>query len=200
VYALLYREQMRLRGMPYIMAESAYENERNVTTQFLRRQAYWSLTSGACGHYFGNRDTWQINDKWKLAITSPGAETMKVFGAFAQSIPWYDLQPDWSHSIIVGGRGYFNGTTDPGGEDYVTAAMTGDAKMMIAYLPTSREVTVNAARFDGHKLTARWFDPSNGKYYNVSHSFTNEGVIRMSPPSRVNSGGFDDWVLIVEAL
>ncbi len=68
VYGQIYNETLRNNYIPYVMLESAYEYERNETTQTLRRQAYWSLLSGASGHFFGNRDIWMMNDNWHNAL------------------------------------------------------------------------------------------------------------------------------------
>ena len=197
VYGQIYREKLRNKRMPFIMSESAYENERNESTQTLRRQAYWSLLSGAGGHIFGNRDLWEMNKYWPKALNTPGNKSMQHFQAFVKTIPWYMMEADWQHLLFVSGRGIFNGGTDPGGEDYATAAFATDKSVAVIYLPTFRKVCANMERFKG-KVAAKWFDPSNGKYLHIQKTFLNNGMACFIPPTETNSQGFEDWVLISE--
>ncbi len=198
VYKMMYDEWYNNYHMPYFLIESAYEDERFATTQIIRRQAWWSLLSGASGEIFGQRDIYQMNDDWKKAINEPGSESMKILAMFAESIPWYKLKPDWAHSFFVSGRGTFNSTMNPGGEDYATGAFNPDSSLAILYMPSYREVGVNMSRFK-HTVTAKWFDPSSGNYKNTSSSFLNKDVEYFNPPSFKNAKGFDDWVLVLES-
>lgn len=195
VYTQLYEESIRNRRIPFIMFESAYEYERGETTQILRRQAYWSLLGGASGHIFGNRDLWRMNENWANAMNTPGNESMIIFHSFLKNIPWNQLQPDWMHSVFPSGRGTFNPTKYPGGEDYATAAFTAEGTLGIIYLPTYRTVSVNLERFKG-PVQVEWFDPSTGTY-SASRRFKNSGVAYLDPPSKLNGKGFEDWVLVV---
>ena len=197
VYTQLYEEGVRNHTIPHIMFESTYEYERGETTQMLRRQAYWSVLGGSSGHLFGNRDLWRMNKNWPNAVNTPGNESMVIFHSFVNSIPWYQLQPDWMHTLFPSGRGTFNSGKYPGGEDYATGAFTPDGALGIIYLPTYRTVSVNLARFKG-PVKAQWFDPSNGTY-SSSTTFKNSGVAYLDPPSKLNGKGFDDWVLIVKS-
>lgn len=197
VYGQIYREKLRNNRMPYIMAESAYEFERNENTQTLRRQGYWSLLSGACGHFFGNRDVWVMNKNWESALHSAGHQSMQIFNAFVLSIPWNKMVPDWEHLVFISGRGTFNGGTDPGGEDYATASFASDHSMGIIYLPSARKIGVNLERFS-RTLKVKWFDPSNGSYSVLPKTYPNKGIYYFEPPNSKNSKGFGDWVLVIE--
>jgi hypothetical protein len=198
VYGQMYNEKQKNNRMPFIMAESAYEYERNETTQTLRRQAYWSLLSGACGHFFGNRDIWMMNENWPGALNTPGNKSMVIFHSFVDKIPWQKLVPDWQHMFFVSGRGDFNGDTSPGGDDYATAAYTKDGKFAVIYMPTCRKVSVNLQRFSV-PVKAAWLDPSGGEYKAVDKVYNNAGVEYFEPPAFKNNQGFDDWVLILES-
>ncbi len=197
VYAQLYQENLRNKRMPVIMSESTYEYEWNETTQFLRRQAYWALLSGTSGHIFGNRDTWTMNKNWPNALNTPGNQSMQIFHSFISTIPWQKLEPDWGHTVFTGGRGNFNNSTYPGGEDYATGAFSKDEGLAIIYLPTYRTISVNMQRFKS-PVVAKWFDPSTGKYTVVPGTFKNNASSYFTPPSRINGKSFDDWVLILE--
>lgn len=199
VYGQIYHEKERNKRMPYIMSESAYEYERNENTQVIRRQAYWALLSGAGGHFFGNRDLWMMNDKWKDALNTPGNMSMQVFHSFVQNIRWYDLQPDWQHLVFISGRGTFNGGTQPGGEDYATAAISKDGLTGIIYMPTVRKIAVNMERFNSY-MRASWFDPSDGRYREAGAGLANKGIQYFTPPLARNNQGFEDWVLVLQPV
>jgi hypothetical protein len=197
VYGEIYNEKLRNKKMPFIMAESAYEYERNETTQTLRRQAYWSLLGGACGHFFGNRDIWMMNENWPHALNTPGNKSMAVFHSFADKIPWQKLMPDWQHMFFVSGRGDFNAGTLPGGDDYATGAYTADGKFAAIYIPTFRRVGVNMERFS-LPVKAVWLDPFSGEYKTMDRIYNNTGIQYFEPPVFNNKQGFDDWVLLFE--
>ena len=82
--------------------------------------------------------------------------------------------------------------------DYLTAAQTPDGKLVMAYMPSTRTVTVDMTKLAG-PVTARWYDPSNGVYTPIRGSpFTNTGSRQFTPTGR-NSDGDGDWVLVLEA-
>ncbi len=197
VYDMFYREMLNNYKIPSVLAESAYEDERHTTTQMIRRQAYWSLLSGSSGHIFGNRDIWRLNDNWVNAMSKPGTESMRIFHAFVETIPWYNMKADWAHSVFTTGRGSFNATILPGGEDYATGGISYDSSVAVLYMPTARRVCVNMQRFR-KPATAKWFDPSSGIYHSIPGNFKQAGVAYFTPPV-LNKKGFDDWVLIVSS-
>lgn len=197
VYSIFFHEWQKDVKMPVFLGESAYEYERSETTQTLRRQAYWSLLSGASGQFFGQKDIWSFGKAWKKGLNTPGVQSMEIFGSFVQSIPWYKMQPDWTELVFVSGRGQFNGGTNAGGNDYATAMVSDDKNIGVIYIPDFRTVGINMGRFLD-AVTAQWFDPSNGTYTNVKGTFDNNGVQYFSPPKRKNHQGFEDWVLIVK--
>ncbi|MEP7141415.1 MAG: DUF4038 domain-containing protein [Ferruginibacter sp.] len=199
VYGQIYNEKLRNDRIPFIMSESAYEYERNETTQTLRRQAYWALLSGASGHFFGNRDIWMMNKNWRQALNTPGNKSMQVFHSLIQHIPWYNMDPDWQHLVFISGRGAFNAGTAPGGEEYATGAFAKDNSVAVLYLPGYRKVGVNLERFK-NQITIKWLDPSNGNYIALKKKFNNKSVEYFTPPFLKNSQGFEDWVLIVETI
>jgi hypothetical protein len=198
VYGQIHQETLRNKRMPYVMFESAYEYERGETTQTIRRQAWWALLSGVSGHFFGNRDVWMMNDNWLNMLNTPATKSMQVFHDAVNRIPWQDLEPDWQHTVFVSGRGHFNEGTSPGGEDYATAAISHDGRLGILYLPEARSVGVNLSRFAG-PVTVSWMDPFNGKKIITTNKVMNQGYGRWSPPTVLNSQGFEDWVLFIES-
>lgn len=199
VYGQIYHEKLRNTRMPHVMSESVYEYEQGETTQTLRRQAYWAYLSGACGHFFGNRDIWTMNAQWKNALQTPGTQSMAVFHDFVQKYAWYAFQPDWHHLVFVSGRGEFNSGTAPGGDEYATSSITRDGSAALLYLPTYRKVGVNLTRFPG-PVSVTWFDPTNGRYQTSKKPYPNKGIAYVEPPAFHNQQDFDDWVLILTTV
>ena len=75
--------------------------------------------------------------------------------------------------------------------DYASAAITSDNTTMVAYLPTSRAVTVNMAKFAGSNVTARWYNPINGAWTTIG-TYAASGSRSFTPSS-------GDWVLLLSA-
>ena len=79
--------------MPVLFLEEHYEYE-NLGGEFgtpnvLRRQEYWSLTSGAlAGHMYGNHYTWTFTSGWQYLQTKG---VRQYFKNFFSSGNWYNL-------------------------------------------------------------------------------------------------------------
>jgi hypothetical protein len=176
---------------PAFLAESGYEGESNDgrggSPCRIRRQAYWSILSGACGHLYGSA-AWTMKPIWKEWMDSPGATQMSHFGRFFQSIDWHRLVPDFGRSIITDGC--------EEGSTLATTAWIPDGSLAVAYLPTARRIEVDLSRFNG-KIQAQWFDPTTGKYAPVAESpFDNKGTCRLMTPEK-NAAGDGDIVLVL---
>jgi Putative collagen-binding domain of a collagenase len=131
----------------------------------------------------------------------------------------YDLIPDQTHSLNIGGlTAYFGNRSErPTGlwklfayfkrftgfgsittNTHATSARTSDGSLVMTYMPTIRTVMVDMSKLAG-LTSARWFDPTNGTYVAIDGSpFRNVGNRRFTPP-RNNSAGDGDWVLVLEA-
>ena len=95
---------------------------------------------------------------------------------------------------MITDKGFVGGVD---GNDYATAARTGDGSLVVAYLPTRRTVTIDMTRLSG-PIKARWFDPSNGAYTAIAGSpLANTGSRSFTPPGN-NHDGDGDWVLALE--
>ena len=189
----------RPERMPFFLIESAYENEHEATEQRLRAQAYQAVLSGAAGQVFGNNPIWHFDGPglypapvtWQQALGSRGAQSMTHLRALLTSLPWWLLQPDLDHTLLTDG---------PGPEDQrAVAARTADRSLAIAYLPDSREITVDLAQFAGPDVAARWYDPAEGRFFTVAGApFPATGRRGFSPETN-NSSGFYDWALVLES-
>ena len=196
------------------------------STQNLRRQEYWTMLSGATGQLYGSAYTWQLQRGWKTNLDTPGVIQLRYMKDLFISKRWYDLIPDQTHTVVTSGYGgpsclVGKVVADIGKKpsfilDFLvrirkysalgsittstcaTAARTSDGSLVIAYLPTTRTITVDMSKL-ASMATARWYDPTNGAYVNIDGSpVANMGSRKFTPP-RSNSSGDGDWVLVLEA-
>ena len=95
---------------PVFMVEANYEFENNsggpaTTNETLRRQEYWSLTSGVTGQLYGNHYTWTLPPDWKSQLDTKAVVQLGYFQNLVNSIAWYNLVPDQTHTILTAGYG-----------------------------------------------------------------------------------------------
>jgi hypothetical protein len=202
-YAQVLKGYNRTPPAPVFLVEATYEFEHDCTPVILRRQEYWTLLSGATGQVYGNGFIWPFKAGWKEHLDTPGAAQMAYVKALFERHAWYDLAPDQSHTVVTAGYGTFDGTSSDANRfvmksDYVTAARTPDGRLVMAYLPTLRAVTVDMTKLRG-RVRARWYDPSRGIYVPIAGSpFLNSGSRDFTPPGK-NGDGDEDWVLALDA-
>jgi hypothetical protein len=198
-YGEVQKEYARPDHLPVFMVEANYEGENSYTgPQTLRRQEYWSLLSGAAGQLYGNKYTWPFLEGWQRYLDTVGSRQFTYVTNLFAPRRWFDLVPDTDHEIVVSGYGdrSYHGSVNENG--YVTAAGTPDGKLVIAYLPASRPVTVDLSKLSG-PVRAEWYDPAAGTYAPVDGSpFANAGARSFAPPGR-NQDGDGDWVLVLTA-
>ena len=176
--------------MPYFLIEAAYENEHSSTQQQLRAQSYWTVLSGGIGHIFGNCPVWHFDSApgwcnpsgWKNQMSSQGHRNLSYFHDLFVSRRWELLIPDTGHKALT--AGYSSSTS------YAAAAYCSDSSSVIAYLPSSRSVTVDLSMVGGDSAAVWWYNPSNGSYSrNGTYARTSRSF---TPP------GSGDWVLVVD--
>jgi chitodextrinase len=201
-YAQVLADYDRPNALPTFLVEANYEFEHNAadegTPNILRRQAYWSLLSGAAGQLYGNHYTWPFADGWQSHLDTPGSLQMGYVNFLFASRRWYDLVPDQDHTVVTAGYGTFADGGALGDNDYLTAARTPDGALVMAYMPTVRTITVDMSRLAAPAY-ASWYDPANGTFTAISGSpLVNTGTRTLTPPGS-NSAGDGDWVLVLEA-
>lgn len=175
----------------------------------LREQMYWTMTSGASGHVWGNTHvnhsdttspTWQ--SQLNTTATTQVAMLTKVFG----QLQWWKLVPDTSHKIVTAGFG----AASPNNENlcnssYATAAWVPDSTtptlgaQAIVYTPvaaTSTPLSVNMAMFS-KTMSASWYDPTTGNSTSIG-SIANSGSHNFTTPSGTHPDGTNDWVLVLQ--
>ena len=117
---------------------------------------------------------------------------------FFREHEWFRLVPDQEHETVTTGYGEFATSGALNENDYATAARTPDGRLVIAYVPDIRPVTVDMTRLSG-PAEARWYDPTRGKFTPVRGSpLPNAGTRQFVPPGE-NADGDGDWVLVLSA-
>ena len=143
--------------MPFLLFESTYEGEHNASRVQIRRQAWWALLSGATGQFYGARPVWLFDPGWKDALQLPGAVDLSRFAALVRELPWSTFVPDEDHQVVVGGLGELHGL------DTLAAASTADGRMLVAYAPSRRTLTVDLSKLTGPQWAGYWWDPTSGQ-------------------------------------
>lgn len=181
--------------MPFFLIEGYYEGSIPIAS--VRNQAYATLLSGGCGHVFGS-GVWHFDSLgsggggWKNNLNTPGAQQMTVLRNLFNAIRWDLLVPDIANQFLTGGVS--------SADDKACASLASNQSFGAIYVPTSRTLTVNLARLTGPNVRARWFDVVSGAYTTVSGSpFANNQARSFTTPGN-NSGGDQDWVLLLESV
>jgi hypothetical protein len=202
-YAAVLHGRNQTPTTPVFMGESNYEGEDNTGINFgspyeLRLEEYWTMTSGATGLLYGNHYTWDASSWSQEAgqLNSPGAAQIDIMQKFFQALHWYALVPDQGHTFVTAGYGTFSSTGVNASNNYVSAALTEDGRLGVAYLPQAATISVDTAKLSG-TVTARWFDPTTGRYTTIGR-FPNSGTRQFSSPPD-HEDGQDDWVLLLQA-
>ena len=79
---------------------------------------------------------------------------------------------------------------------YVTAAVSADGTLGVAYLPQRTTVTLDMAKMRG-QTTARRYDPTTGTYSTIG-ILANSGSHQFTSPAK-HKDGSDDWLLVLQA-
>ncbi len=122
---------------------------------------------------------------WQSQLGVQGALNMRYARLLFESRNWHKLVPDQGHTAVTAGLG------TKGGTDYVTAAYGSDGSSIIAYLPSSRTVTVNGGVLSGSTMKVWWYKPATGVATSV-------GTFPTSSPRTFTPAASGDWVLVVD--
>lgn len=185
VHRRLLEDYARRPTRPFVLFESTYEGEHDATDLQVRRQAWWALTCGATGQFFGNYPIWLMSPGWEAALDTPGSRAMGHLARFVDAVPWWELVPDTERRLLVAGLG--EGT----GLDRATTAVDASGSLAVAYIPTPRTVAVDLGQLRGWTIRVRWFDPLAGSFGEPS-LVTRRGILTLESPTP------QDWVLVLE--
>lgn len=161
----------------------------------VRRAAWWSMLSGACGHVYGTHSIWQFHDPakrkpltdartpWREALDLPGAAQMGVLKGFFERIEWTKLRRD-DDFLRKPDQPYLPAQKP-------LAALAKDGSFAVAYLPAgvaSIQADLSQLNFDAGDLQATAYDAASGE------SMELHGGRRGVPFSVATEA---DWVLLL---
>jgi hypothetical protein len=202
-YAEVLKEYNASPTMPVMMVEANYEGGNNTGQDIgdpptLRRQEYWTMTSGATGQLWGNYYVRHFLPGWQQNLDTVGVTQFIWMAQLFNSVSWWNLVPDQNHTVVTAGYGVPNPNNYPINDNYVTTSASTDGTLAISYVPNGQTLTVNLAAFSA-PVTLRWFDPTNNTFTAVNGSpFANSGSIVTAAPGN-NAEGTRDWVLVMTA-
>jgi hypothetical protein len=196
-YAGILEEYALSPAKPVFLIEANYEDESLrgylTTPNVVRRQEYWTMTSGACGSVYCHSLLWNFASGWASVLGDTGAQEVTIFKNFFGSLKWWLLVPDPTHVVLTAGYGTYAATGDvTNTNDYASCSLASDGSFLVAYLPDSRQVTIAMSKITtSANALCRWFNPQTAAYTTIG-TYATSGTRNFTP-----SAG--DWVLLVEA-
>jgi hypothetical protein len=173
----------------------------------VRKQAYRSVFSGACGHTYGHHSVWQfwslkrepVNfpmPPWDEAILRPGAAQLVHLKNLMLSRPYLDRIP--AQEMLPGVQ-----PPPPVGElaadrhnaqraSYPTATRDAEGAYAFIYFPLAAQSLPVDLRFLQPGVHSAWYDPRSGSTYPLGEHASE--IVTFSSP---HAG--PDWVLVLDA-
>jgi len=164
------------------------------TADDIRRYAYWSVFSGACGFTYGNNAVMQFykpdgkpgaygaRQPWSEAINALGAQQMIHLKKLMQEYRFEKLTPN--NAVIAEQGERYNHQT----------ALVGENCLMI-YTWNGRPIKIDQSKWKNKVKQARWYDPRNGNS-SAADAISGPSYLEFDPPGMVSNG--NDWVLVLE--
>ena len=183
IQPLVAADYNRYPTKPVVFVEGAYESGTEystapITSWHARKQAYWAYFSGAF-HTYGHNDLWRKLPSWEDALTSRGAQQMKVLSDFFTSIDWWKITPE--HKLI---NQEFRGGH--------MAARSCDNDFAMIYYAYRWPLEVNIGSLGGGKpVSGEWIDPQNGEH--MGKAVYTDPVCQITSPARC-----DDALLLLK--
>ena len=177
-------------GMPYGLHDTLQPRWNDSD---LRRYAYWSVFSGACGFTYGNNSVMQMLKKtdtkssygarepWEQALNNPGAGQMIFLKNLMQQYHFETMVPDQSVLADQGER--YDHLSVLKGNDY-----------LLVYNWNGRNIILKPELLQGKQYSVNWYSPRNGIFMNVGQIKKGE-KFEFNPPGEKGNG--KDWVLIL---
>ena len=176
--------------MPFILVEGRYEGE-GASESIVRAQAYQAVLSGACGQIMGNKHVWSFDSEWKAALDSPGARSMSRMRMLLDMLAWWNLKPAGDGFIVEGA-----GT----GGKRAAAAVSWDRRRAVVYVPSARELVLDATYLEGANVKVSWVDPTPAHApVAVRSPLAAARRIALRTPGK-NGSGNDDWLVVLDSI
>lgn len=165
------------------------------TDNDIRRYAYWSVFSGACGFTYGNNAIMQFHKEddtepaygvkktWKKALNDPGACQMKYLKKLMEIYSFLEAEP--AQYLLSGNRG----------EKYNYISALKGKNFALFYTYNGRDIDIDIKKLNANKIVSSWYNPRNGKIEKIG-KFNSGLNISFDPPGNKEDG--NDYVLILE--
>jgi hypothetical protein len=180
---------------PYVNAPH-YKDQQ---LQELRERDYATFIRGGTGINFGH-EKWWPHGVTGLFDGGPGwLNVLKEAPQLEAKYCWilvdrYASDPTWTPDA-----GAFLKSGLGSGDD--RAASGYSSTTAVVYFPTNRAISVDTTKImNGSKVRLRWYDPTSGNYTTIAESEAKTADRSVSYPAKAHADGFNDWVLIAEAL
>lgn len=192
--------------LPVLWGDGHYDQGTTADRHLMRNLTWWAYTSGSRGAIYGSESIWNWDSGSLTAVTSPGVfsgtDLPTIRDTFASYTGWHELLPDTDSSFVTAGRGAHAAHLASGGgggeynstspqDPYVTASVTPDGMLAMAYLPVATTITVNDTELAAG-YTVAWVDPVTG-----TATLATPATTYTSPGA--NSVGDADWLLVFTA-
>lgn len=166
---------------PFGFLEGKYENEGD-TDQQRRHTLYSTWCEGGTFAFFGNTPIWKLDTGWQSALSSTGSVQLSYLATVIAAIGtgWGAAVPDTTNTFQTTGSGECRFSTSLG----------------LVYTTTG--ATIDLSEISTATALVRWFDPTAGTFTTVG-TFANSAGRVVSDPG-ANSGGDQDWLLVVTAV
>jgi len=176
----------------------------------VRRAAWRSVLSGACGHVYGTHSIWQFHDltkrkpqtdartPWQQAMDLPGATQMGVMRRFIEGLDWTKLRRD-------DGFVHLNGIEITSANKPMSAVAE-DGSFAVVYVPGEAKngVFFNGLKQMGGVPEASAFDPATGNPLGLIAMVAGTGPIYraksnfdLTKPKQDNTPWEKDWLLVL---
>jgi hypothetical protein len=191
--------------LPVVLGESNYETGNNLgllssaaSAYTTREEMWWTMTSGATGHAFGNEHVNHFDSVYTANLDTTATTQVHYLTDLFAAYSWWTFAPDQTHAVVTAGYGTYNGSN---GNLYSAtyAATTWDGSTTsITYTPVSTTLTVDLSKFS-KSMNVSWYDPTTGTSTPISGSpFANSGTQTFTTPTTAHADGTHDWVLIMQ--
>ena len=190
---------------PTITGENRYESGNSEDPVIQRNPLYLSVFAGAFGHAYGHNALWQMTPhtaqpwmlegwnpgvaKWTEALDTEAVRQLKHIKTLLYSRPYLERIPD--QSLVLSGQGEEI-------KDRVQATRDGtqgldDATYIMAYIGSSKTITLKTSVICDDTLNAFWFDPRTGAFEVIQKGFLKPEAYTLDK----RSDGLD-WVVVIE--
>ncbi len=189
----LYHEK---RHKPVVNLEGVYDddfahNAPGIATEMVRRGAYLSFLSGACGFTSSSYGLWMWGKgppygmfgpppSVASAMDRPYATHLQHLAQLLSSTEWWRLEP--GPDLIL------NQPSDWAGR--MVLAKTPCHECAVAYLPNNPEIVLDLKPFP-RELIGHWFNPRSGEQTKTNRAFASQTSETFTRP------GPGDWVLLL---